>query len=207
MNGQQCWQVHLRRASRSSSAKVASAESAMADFRSAPSHGWSPDDALSLHLISIPSACSSADDLVGIVKETGLVQRTASPPITLARGSQEVLSGADIPHAIISALIGQRHHSAPNRPTWPSQCARLWTSTRNRSSSKIFASNIGGTATLIAFHQNPIGSAAGLLHEFLLHLGPAACWRCASCTAVVPLFGRIVTSHRTEELLLRFQRA
>jgi len=149
--------------------------------------------------------------LVGIVKETGLVQRTAITAITLSKGHPwRLLVALTSLTALISALLDNVTTVLLIGPVALAVCETLDLDPEPFIFGEIFASNIGGTATLIGDPPNIlIGSAAGFsFNEFLLHLGPAALLAlCVMYGLLYLLFRKdLVPSHRTEELLLRFQR-
>lgn len=147
--------------------------------------------------------------LVGIVKQTGLIQYVAVKSIRASRGHPwRLLVLLTALTAIISAFLDNVTTILLIGPVALSVCDTLELDPRPFIFGEIFASNIGGTATLIGDPPNIlIGSAAGLsFNDFLLNLAPAV------IIAMVLMYGllfvlygkELVPSPRTEEILSNF---
>ncbi len=113
--------------------------------------------------------------LVGIVKETGLIQLVAVKAITLSRGNPwHLLVALSLLTALISALLDNVTTVLLIGPVALAVCETLDIHPEPFIFAEIFSSNIGGTATLIGDPPNIlIGSAAGLsFNDFLFNLSP-----------------------------------
>ncbi|HOO64286.1 MAG TPA: ArsB/NhaD family transporter [Synergistaceae bacterium] len=113
--------------------------------------------------------------LVGIVKETGLIQLVAIKAITLSRGNPwHLLVALSLLTALISALLDNVTTVLLIGPVALAVCETLDIHPEPFIFAEIFSSNIGGTATLIGDPPNIlIGSAANLsFNDFLFNLTP-----------------------------------
>lgn len=147
--------------------------------------------------------------LVGIIKETGLIQHAAVAAIALSKGHPwRLLVALTFLTAIISAFLDNVTTVLLIGPVALAVCETLDLDPEPFIFGEIFASNIGGTATLIGDPPNIlIGSAAGLsFNDFLLNLGPAVLLAlCVMYGLLYLLFRKeLIPSSRTEELLSRF---
>ncbi len=113
--------------------------------------------------------------LVGMLKYTKLFELVALRVITLAQGSPVrllwLLGGTT---ALVSGFLDNVTTVLLFIPLTAESCRRLGVDLKPFVLAEVFASNIGGTATLIGDPPNiMIGSAAGLSFlDFLLHMGP-----------------------------------
>ena len=115
--------------------------------------------------------------LVGIVKQTGLIQYTALVAIRESRGNPwRLLVLLSLLTAIVSAFLDNVTTILLIGPVALAVCETLDLDPMPFIFAEIFASNIGGSATLIGDPPNIlIGSAAGLsFNDFLLNVGPPA---------------------------------
>lgn len=115
--------------------------------------------------------------LVGIVKQTGLIQYTALVAIRESKGNPwRLLVSLSLLTAIVSAFLDNVTTILLIGPVALAVCETLDLDPLPFLFAEIFASNIGGTATLVGDPPNIlIGSAAGLsFNDFLLNVGPAA---------------------------------
>ena len=115
--------------------------------------------------------------LVGIVKQTGLIQYTALIAIRESKGNPwRLLVSLSLLTAIVSAFLDNVTTVLLIGPVALAVCETLDLDPLPFIFAEVFASNIGGTATLIGDPPNIlIGSAAGLsFNDFLLNVGPAA---------------------------------
>lgn len=115
--------------------------------------------------------------LVGIVKQTGLIQYTALIAIRQSRGNPwRLLVSLSFLTAVVSAFLDNVTTVLLIGPVALAVCETLDLDPMPFIFAEVFASNIGGTATLIGDPPNIlIGSAAGLsFNDFLLNVGPAA---------------------------------
>ncbi len=115
--------------------------------------------------------------LVGIVKQTGLIQYTALIAIRQSKGNPwRLLVSLSFLTAIVSAFLDNVTTILLIGPVALAVCETLDLDPLPFIFAEVFASNIGGTATLIGDPPNIlIGSAAKLsFNDFLLNVGPAA---------------------------------
>jgi len=115
--------------------------------------------------------------LVGIVKKTGLVELAAVRAITLSAGSPvRLLVLLSSLTALLSAMLDNVTTVLVMGPIMLAVCDALDLNPMPFALSMIFASNIGGTATLVGDPPNIlIGSAARLsFNDFLLNMAPVS---------------------------------
>lgn len=113
--------------------------------------------------------------IVGIMRETGVFEYMAIKTAKRALGDpMKIMLGLSLITAAASALLDNVTTVLLIVPVTFSICARLDVSPVPMLVAEIFASNIGGTATLIGDPPNiMIGSAVGLgFSDFLINLGP-----------------------------------
>lgn len=114
--------------------------------------------------------------MVGIVHQTGLIQYVAVKAIQASGGNPwRLLVALSLLTAVTSALLDNVTTVLLVGPVALAVCEAMDVDPIPFVFSVIFASNIGGTATLIGDPPNIlIGSAAGLsFNDFILNLGPA----------------------------------
>lgn len=114
--------------------------------------------------------------MVGIVRQTGLIQFVAVKAIQASRGNPwHLMVALSALTAVTSALLDNVTTVLLVGPVALAVCEALDVDPIPFVFSVVFSSNIGGTATLIGDPPNIlIGSAAGLsFNDFILNLGPA----------------------------------
>ena len=144
--------------------------------------------------------------LVGIVKQTGLIQYTALLAIRESKGNPwRLLVSLSLLTAVVSAFLDNVTTILLIGPVALAVCETLDLDPLPFLFAEIFASNIGGTATLIGDPPNIlIGSAAGLsFNDFLLNVGPAAALSLGAMYAVLyVLYARELSETRPIEDLI-----
>lgn len=133
--------------------------------------------------------------LVGIVKKTGLVELAAVRAITLSAGSPvRLLVLLSSLTALLSAMLDNVTTVLVMGPIMLAVCDALDLNPMPFALSMIFASNIGGTATLVGDPPNIlIGSAARLsFNDFLLNMAPV------SLVCLILSLGIVVVIYRRE---------
>ena len=148
--------------------------------------------------------------LVGVVKKTGLIELAAIRTIRLSGGKPwRLLVLLSVLTALISALLDNVTTILLIGPVALAVCESLDLDPIPFCISLTFASNIGGTATLIGDPPNIlIGSAAGLsFNAFLLNLGPAVLVSLAVTFGLLYLFYRkdLEPDESTAAALQRFR--